>query len=94
MTFSFVFPGQGSQSVGMLADLAGQAAEVGETFAEASEVLGFDLWALVQSGPAETLGETVNTQPAMLAAGVATWRAWQQAGGPAPSMMAGHSLGE
>ena len=94
MTFSFVFPGQGSQSVGMLADLAGQAAEVGETFAEASEVLGFDLWALVQSGPAETLGETVNTQPAMLAAGVATWRAWQQAGGPVPSMMAGHSLGE
>ena len=61
MTFSFVFPGQGSQSVGMLGELAGQAAEVGETFAEASEVLGFDLWALVQSGPAETLGETVNT---------------------------------
>lgn len=94
MTFSFVFPGQGSQSVGMLASLAEEADVVGETFAAASEVLGFDLWALIQSGPAETLGETVNTQPAMLAAGVATWRAWQHAGGPVPSMMAGHSLGE
>jgi [acyl-carrier-protein] S-malonyltransferase len=94
LTFSFVFPGQGSQSVGMLASLAEEADVVGETFAAASEVLGFDLWALIQSGPAETLGETVNTQPAMLAAGVATWRAWQHAGGPVPSMMAGHSLGE
>jgi [acyl-carrier-protein] S-malonyltransferase len=78
----------------MLATLAERDAVVGETFREASDVLGFDLWALVQDGPAETLGETVNTQPAMLTAGVAAWRAWRNAEGPMPAMMAGHSLGE
>ena len=94
MAFSFVFPGQGSQSVGMQAELAAEEPCIGETYAEASEVLGFDLWDLVQSGPKETLDETINTQPAMLTAGVATWRAWQKAGGPDPLMVAGHSLGE
>ena len=78
----------------MQAELAAEAPIVLETYAEASEVLGFDLWDLVQSGPKERLDETVNTQPAMLTAGVATWRAWRQAGGPHPQMMAGHSLGE
>ncbi len=94
MTVAFVFPGQGSQSVGMQEALAGEFAAVGETYSEASEALGFDLWDLVRNGPAESLNETVNTQPAMLTAGVATWRAWQAAGGPVPAMMAGHSLGE
>ena len=88
------FPGQGSQSVGMLATLAEQYPEVQATFAEASEILGFDLWKLVQQGPAERLDETVNTQPAMLAAGVATWRAWRSGGGAVPADLAGHSLGE
>ena len=88
------FPGQGSQSVGMLAALAEQYPEVQATFAEASEILGFDLWKLVQQGPAERLDETVNTQPAMLAAGVATWRAWRSGGGAVPADLAGHSLGE
>ena len=92
--FSIVFPGQGSQSVGMLAGLAADFSCVGQTFAEASEVLGFDLWELVQQGPEGTLGQTRNTQPAMLAAGVAVWRAWQDAGGATPALMAGHSLGE
>ena len=78
----------------MLGSLAERQPVVGQTFSEASEVLGFDLWEMVQAGPAETLGETTNTQPAMLAAGVATWRAWQQSGGAMPAMMAGHSLGE
>jgi [acyl-carrier-protein] S-malonyltransferase len=91
---SFVFPGQGSQSVGMLADLAAAYPLVGETFAEASAALGFDLWQLVQAGPGEQLNLTHNTQPAMLAAGVAVWRVWQQQGGPAPQVLAGHSLGE
>ena len=94
MAFSFVFPGQGSQSIGMQADLAAEEPVIRETFTEASDVLGFDLWDLVQSGPKEALDETVNTQPAMLTAGVATWRAWRNAGGPNPLMMAGHSLGE
>lgn len=89
-----VFPGQGSQSQGMQADLAAQYDEVATTYAEASEVLGYDLWQLVQQGPAEKLAETVITQPAMLAAGVAAYRVWRQAGGAAPSHMAGHSLGE
>ena len=89
-----VFPGQGSQSVGMLAALAEAWPQVQETFAEASEVLGEDLWALVQQGPAEALNRTDRTQPAMLAAGVAVWRVWQAAGGPMPVAMAGHSLGE
>ena len=91
---SFVFPGQGSQSVGMLADLANAFPLVGETFAEASAALGFDLWRLVQGGPAEALNLTHNTQPAMLTAGVAVWRVWAKEGGGAPDYLAGHSLGE
>jgi len=94
LTVAFVFPGQGSQSVGMQESLAAGHPVVRETYAEASDALGFDLFALVQDGPGESLDETINTQPAMLTAGVATWRAWQQAGGDAPAMMAGHSLGE
>lgn len=94
MSLAFVFPGQGSQSLGMQADLAAAYPAVAETYAEANETLGFDLFGLVQNGPAERLNETVNTQPAMLTAGVAAWRAWLSAGGPRPAMMAGHSLGE
>lgn len=93
-TFAAVFPGQGSQSVGMLADLAAAHPEVRHTFEEASEALGRDLWRLSQEGPAEALDATENTQPAMLAAGVAVWRVWQAQGGCAPRAMAGHSLGE
>ncbi|MEX5412901.1 ACP S-malonyltransferase [Atlantibacter hermannii] len=92
--FAFVFPGQGSQAVGMLADVAAQYPVVEETFAEASAVLGYDLWALVQQGPAEELNKTWQTQPALLTASVALYRVWQQEGGKAPAMMAGHSLGE
>jgi [acyl-carrier-protein] S-malonyltransferase len=77
-----------------LADLAAQYEEVTDTFAEASDVIAYDLWDLVQNGPVEKLNETVNTQPAMLAAGVATWRLWQKLGGAVPAGMAGHSLGE
>ncbi|HNQ03754.1 MAG TPA: ACP S-malonyltransferase [Thiobacillaceae bacterium] len=91
MKFAFLFPGQGSQSVGMM---AAYGDVVRETFAEASEALSMDLWDLVANGPAEALNQTVNTQPAMLAAGVAVWRLWQQRGGAMPSVMAGHSLGE
>lgn len=91
---ALVFPGQGSQSVGMLAALAADHAVVQATFAEASTVLGYDLWELVQAGPKELLDDTERTQPAMLTAGVATWRAWLAAGGPRPGRMAGHSLGE
>ncbi len=94
MSIAMVFPGQGSQSVGMQADLAEHFDTVQETYAEAGEVLGYDLWALVQDGPAEKLGETVITQPAMLTAGVAAYRCWQTAGGGAIDAMAGHSLGE
>ena len=89
-----VFPGQGSQSQGMQAELAAAYPVVQETYAEASDVLGYDLWQLVQNGPAQRLGETVVTQPAMLAAGVAAYRVWQAAGGTLPAQMAGHSLGE
>ena len=89
-----VFPGQGSQSQGMQADLAAEFPIVRETYSEASEMLGYDLWQLVQDGPVEKLGETVVTQPAMLTAGVAAYRAWQEAGGQAPAQVAGHSLGE
>ncbi len=89
-----VFPGQGSQSVGMQADLAAEFPVVKETYDEASEVLGYDLWALVQGGPAEKLSETIVTQPAMLTAGIAAYRVWQAAGGATPSQLAGHSLGE
>lgn len=91
---AIVFPGQGSQSVGMLAELAGAYTEVQTTFAEASEALGYDLWALAQNGPEEDLNQTDRTQPAMLAAGVAVWRVWQSQGGMSPAFMAGHSLGE
>lgn len=94
MTLAFVFPGQGSQSVGMLAELGAVEPVVRATFAEASDVLGYDLWALCQDGPEAELGSTERTQPAMLAAGVATWRVWVGRGGPRPVAMAGHSLGE
>ena len=94
VTIAMVFPGQGSQSPGMLAELAAQHPEVSDTYAEASDMLGYDLWHLVQNGPAEKLNETIVTQPAMLAAGVATWRLWQKLGGALPVAMAGHSLGE
>lgn len=93
-SLAFVFPGQGSQQVGMLAELAESNPIIEATFAEASEVLGYDLWALVQNGPAEDLNQTDKTQPALLTAGVALWRMWQEKGGEAPSIMAGHSLGE
>lgn len=91
---AFVFPGQGSQSVGMLDELAAEHAIVRDTFDEASDALGADLWALVTTGPKELLNRTENTQPAMLAAGVAVWRVWHAAHGPQPQWMAGHSLGE
>jgi [acyl-carrier-protein] S-malonyltransferase len=91
---AFVFPGQGSQTVGMLADLAAQFPIVEQTFSEASAALGYDLWQLVQAGPAEELNKTWQTQPALLAASVAIFRVWQQQGGNMPVMMAGHSLGE
>ena len=94
MSVAMVFPGQGSQSQGMQAELAENDAAVATTYAEASDVLGYDLWQLVQDGPAEKLGETTITQPAMLAAGVAAYRCWQAAGGERPVAMAGHSLGE
>ena len=94
MSVAFVFPGQGSQSVGMQADLAEHYDVVRDTWSEAGDVLGIDLWSLASEGPTEQLDETVNTQPAMLTAGVAAWRAWQASGGAAPAMMAGHSLGE
>lgn len=91
---AYVFPGQGSQTVGMLADVAADYPVVGETFAEASEVLGYDLWQLVQEGPAERLNETQRTQPALLTASVALYRALEHAGVVAPRWLAGHSLGE
>ena len=94
MSTAFIFPGQGSQSIGMMNSLAESYPVVQETFAEASAILGYDLWTLVTEGPAEKLNSTEYTQPAMLTAGVATWRAWMAAGGRNPAMMAGHSLGE
>jgi [acyl-carrier-protein] S-malonyltransferase len=93
MKLAIVFPGQGSQAVGMMAGYA-EHPTVGETFVEASQVLKQDLWALVQDGPAEVLNQTVNTQPVMLTADVAVYRAWRAAGGAEASVMAGHSLGE
>lgn len=92
--FAMVFPGQGSQTVGMLAELAADNPIVEATFKEASDALGYDLWQLTQQGPAEELNKTWQTQPALLAASVALFRLWQQKGGQLPSMMAGHSLGE
>ena len=91
---AFVFPGQGSQKVGMLAELAAAYPVVQSTFSEASEVLGYDLWELVQTGPQEELNLTERTQPMLLTASVAIWRVWQEKGGEQPSLMAGHSLGE
>ena len=93
-SLAFVFPGQGSQSLGMLAELAELHPLVREAFREASEGAGVDLWALSQGGPDEMLNRTEYTQPALLAAGVAVWRLWQQRGGAQPSLLAGHSLGE
>ena len=93
MTFAFVFPGQGSQSVGMLNSIA-ERPEVRATLEEASEALGEDVAKLISEGPAEMLSLTTNTQPVMLTAGVAFFRAWLAAGGPLPRVMAGHSLGE
>jgi [acyl-carrier-protein] S-malonyltransferase len=94
MSFAFVFPGQGSQSVGMLAALGAADSVVRETFDEASSVLGYDLWQLAQEGPQDRLDSTERTQPAMLAAGFATYRLWQKRGGGLPAAVAGHSLGE
>lgn len=92
--FAMVFPGQGSQSLGMLSALAAESQLVEQTFAEASEALGYDLWALVQNGPDEELNKTWQTQPALLAASVAIFRVWKEKKGPMPAIMAGHSLGE
>ncbi|PWC22224.1 [acyl-carrier-protein] S-malonyltransferase [Brenneria roseae subsp. roseae] len=92
--FAMVFPGQGSQTVGMLAELAAEYPIVTETFAQASDALGYDLWQLTQQGPVEELNKTWQTQPALLTASVAIWRVWQQQGGKQPALMSGHSLGE
>lgn len=92
--FAMVFPGQGSQTTGMLAELAAENPAVEKTFQEASDALGYDLWNLVQQGPAEELNKTWQTQPALLAASVAIFRVWQEKGGKTPAMLAGHSLGE
>lgn len=94
MTFAVVFPGQGSQSLGMLANISDIYPYIKQTFTEASDKLGYDLWALTQHGPVERLNSTACTQPALLAAGVAIWRIWQTQGGRSPVVMAGHSLGE
>ncbi|THK41252.1 ACP S-malonyltransferase [Methylophaga sp. SB9B] len=94
MHSAFVFPGQGSQSVSMLAELSESFPHVQETFAEASDALGYDLWALVQNGPETELNQTDKTQPAMLAAGIAVWRCWQAVSNYKPAYFAGHSLGE
>lgn len=93
-TLAFVFPGQGSQSLGMLAEHGAQQPLIIDTFAEASTALGYDLWALCQQGPQELLNQTDKTQPAILAASIALWRLWLAEGGGAPSFVAGHSLGE
>jgi [acyl-carrier-protein] S-malonyltransferase len=94
MALAFVFPGQGSQSVGMLAGLADEYSVVKQTFDAASNALGYDLWNIVQQGPETQLNQTDITQPAMLTAGVAVWRVWQEKHGALPVVMAGHSLGE
>jgi len=94
MSLAFVFPGQGSQSLTMLSDLAVQFPEVQQTFSEASDALGYDLWDLVSNGPVEDLNQTDKTQPAMLAAGIAVWRCWQKTSDIKPDYFAGHSLGE
>jgi [acyl-carrier-protein] S-malonyltransferase len=94
MKLAFVFPGQGSQSIGMLNALSAEQPQVKATFAEASQTLGYDLWQIVEQGPEERLNQTAVTQPAMLTTGVAVWRVWRAHGGAAPAYMAGHSLGE
>jgi [acyl-carrier-protein] S-malonyltransferase len=94
MSLAFVFPGQASQSIGMMSALARVSPVIAATFAEASGVLGYDLWQRCQEGPAELLNSTECTQPAMLTAGIATYRLWRERGGAKPAMMAGHSLGE
>ena len=94
MSLAFVFPGQGSQSIGMMSALASYSPVIEATFAEASEVLHYDLWKRCQEGPVEALNATTCTQPAMLTAGVATYRLWRECGGAVPGFMAGHSLGE
>jgi [acyl-carrier-protein] S-malonyltransferase len=93
-SLAFVFPGQGSQSVGMLAELAAAHPEVRAAFDEASEGAGIDLWELSQNGPEDRLNSTENTQPALLAASVAVWRVWVKQGGALPAYLSGHSLGE
>ncbi|PCJ92207.1 MAG: [acyl-carrier-protein] S-malonyltransferase [Porticoccaceae bacterium] len=93
-SLAFVFPGQGSQKIGMLSELAEKYQAIADTFAEASEVLGYDLWDLVQNGTQEEITLTERTQPLMLTASVAVWRVWQQENGTQPVLMAGHSLGE
>jgi [acyl-carrier-protein] S-malonyltransferase len=93
MSLAIVFPGQGSQSIGMMKGF-GDMPVVERTFLEANAILGIDLWTLVREGPAESLNQTVNTQPVMLVAGVACWRAWREKKGPMPQWLAGHSLGE
>ncbi len=94
MSLGFVFPGQGSQTVGMLGDLAEQHAVIRETFTEAGDVLGLDMWHLVSQGPQERLNQTEITQPVLLTASTALWRAWQARNGSLPDILAGHSLGE
>ena len=94
MSLAFVFPGQGSQSIGMLTQLSIEFPQVKTTFSEASDALSYDLWELVSEGPLEALNQTERTQPAMLAAGVAVWRVWQELTNIQPDYLAGHSLGE
>jgi len=94
LKYAAVFPGQGSQSLGMLKALGEEFSVVADTFGEASDAISTDLWAIAQSGPLDELNATHNTQPIMLAAGVAVWRVWNERGGCSPTMMAGHSLGE
>lgn len=91
---AFVFPGQGSQAIGMLSEIGASHSLIIDTFAEASEALGYDLWSLCQNGPDAQLNETDKTQPAILTASVALWRLWQSQGGHKPRYLAGHSLGE
>src|SRR5699024_6330420 len=92
--FAMLFPGQGSQAAGMLAELAAADTEVSETWAEASEVLGYDMARLIADNPDGQLDQTEYTQPALVAAGVAVWRVWRARGGAEPALLAGHSLGE